>query len=442
MKKDISRRDFLKYAGAGVLGLVANSALGKGARGVHRVLGEPSDVVQCYSADAVDNQGNINQAVAQAMMDASITTLTGIGSVGAAWKSLFPGISPSSVIGIKVCCATRYCPSWPETVETIANGLVRMDLGGSNFKRNNIITWERTDVELTRAGYSIYDGSDPDTMRCFGTDHSGVGYDYNAPLDMNGYTVHPSKILSQMCDYIISLAVLKDHSTAKVTLTMKNHYGSVYNIGVTQTHLNQCNPYIPALNQQIRDVLTPNDKQRIFIIDGLLGIYNGGPGGSPNFLPEMYIMSRDTVACDFQGQVVINEERVRQGYQPLDARHITTAAQPPYELGTTDINLIQIGPTGMQEPGRRSPVNAGLSVAPDPFRRSTVVAFSLRFSERVTLQLVDRSGRVAADLFDGTLGRGRHEVKVNTGTRLQAGTYLLRLSGSNGDRTRKVTVLN
>ncbi len=440
--KEISRREFLKYAGVGALGLVARGALGTETRGIHKLLEEPSDVVQCYSADAVDNQGNINQAVVQAMIDSSIRTLTGIPDVGAAWKSLFPGITAESVIGIKVCCATRYCPSWPQSVQAVANGLVQMDLGGAGLKRNNIITWERTDIELTRAGYSLYDGSDPDTMRCFGTDHGGVGYDYATSFSCNGVTLYPSKILSQFCDYIISLAVLKDHSTAKVTLTMKNHYGSVYDIAVTPTHTNQCDPAIPALNAQIRDVLVPNDKQRIFIIDGLFGIYAGGPGGQPNFLPELYIMSRDPVACDTQGQNVINAERQRHGLATLAATHITTAAQAPYELGTTDINLIEITPTGMQEPRRPSRVAGGITVAPDPFRGSAVVGFSLTAPGRVRLQFVDRSGRVAANLFDGTLGAGRHEMRIAAGSRLRAGSYLLRLTGGGGTATRRVTVLN
>ena len=38
-------------------------------------------------------------------------------------------------------------------------------------------------------------------------------------------------------------------------------------------------------------------------------MYSGGPSGPPNFNPKLILMSRDPVACDKQGQNVINVER-------------------------------------------------------------------------------------------------------------------------------------
>jgi len=71
-----------------------------------------------------------------------------------------------------------------------------MEFASEYYKKNNIIVWDRTDWELRNAGYAIYDENDQDTVRCFGTNHSGVGYDYSCPLDVAGGPTYPSRILS------------------------------------------------------------------------------------------------------------------------------------------------------------------------------------------------------------------------------------------------------
>jgi hypothetical protein len=422
---DISRRGFLKALGAGALGLAIRPKL---AHALDKSLFSgsfASDVVQCYH-DLATSGNTINEPVVQMMLDESIMTLTGIRDVGEAWKSLFPGITESSVIGIKVVCTNRYLPSHPEVVRCVANGLAQMVLGGSFFKRNNIVVWDRIDSEMTNCGFTIYDGTDPDTMRCFGSDHPGVGYDYGTPLTVNGVTSYPSNIISQMADYIINVPALKSHGTSKVTLNLKSHYGSVNNASSLQ-HTSQCNPAIPHLNQQIRDVITPNDIQKVFIIDGLFGLYSGGPTGAPNFNPKLLIVSRDIVACDYQGQNVINRERESHGLGRYDATHITTAAQPPYSLGTTEVNLIELNNVGVEEPAARRPVEGLLEVTPQPVRDRATVGFVISRDSHVSLDLVDAAGSTRASLYNG---------------RLSAGTYFVRLNSRTGTRVRQVTVVN
>jgi hypothetical protein len=347
---EVSRRDFLKLFGVGALGIVAGPRLLRGWN-----LDGPGDVVQCFDDTSVSGP-NVNTSVVQVMVDEMIKTLTGISDVGGAWRSLFPGITTSSIIGIKVnCYARQYFATHPEVAYCIASGLGRMSIGGSNFPRNNIIIWDNENSDLTSAGYTLYTGSDPDTVRCFGTDQSGIGYDTNTPLNVNGVTSYPSRILSQICDYIIDAAVLKTHSTAVVTLAMKNNYGSIHNPG--SLHGGSCNPYLPSLNQQIRDVITPNNIQKLFFIDALFGICSGGPVRPPDCRPRTLVMSQDIVACDVVGQSLINAERARRNLSPVSAAHITTAARPPYSLGTTSVNLTEIyNPTGGNTRRRRKAV--------------------------------------------------------------------------------------
>jgi len=439
--KDVSGRDFLKYVGAGALGLVARPRLlAAFDRGLFPA-GEPSDVVQCFHEDATSGS-TVNEPVVQMMVDESIMALARIRNVGEAWKTVFPDITGKSVIGIKVNCASRQNPTRPEVVRCIANGLAQMDFGGTLFKKNNIIIWERTNSELTAAGFTKYTGSDPDTVRCFGTNESGVGYDSSVTFTVaNSSDQHPSNILSQTIDYLINAAVLKTHATADETLTLKTHYGSVSNSTGLQ-HTSGGSPAIPSLNQQIRDVLTPKAIQKLFLIDGLFGMYSGGPSGPPNFNPKLILMSKDTVACDTQGQNVINAERALHSLTPLDAAHIRAAAEPPYELGTTVINLIELNNVGVGDAGRPVPGDGRFEVSPEPMRDRAVVTFTVSRPGSASLELLNAAGRTEARLFAGTLYKGKHRVNWTAPRKLAGGTYFLRLNHAGAVRVRKVLVVD
>lgn len=438
--KDISRRKFIKYLGAGAIGLIAKPKIPfttkiNGSRA--------SDVIQCFDENATSGS-TINESVVQIMMDESIKTLTGINNVGEAWKSIFPGINENKIISIKVNCIHSPVPTNPEFVNCIINGLTQMEFGAQNFIRNNIIIWDRSDWELSSSGYTIYDGSDPDTVRCFGTSHSGIGYDGTCPLDVPGTpaTTYPSRIMSLMSDYLINAAVLKNHGTAQVTLAMKNHYGSVSPV---PSHSGHCSPAIPALNQQIRDVITPNNIQKIFIIDSLWGSLISGPSGNPDWNPQKLIMSLDTVACDYQGWNLINEERVATGYNPIQwpIDHIATAEQSPYNLGTTDINLIEINnPSNIEESKTIILTNGVLKVAPNPFRTRTLITLSLERNSAVHLDLLNSTGRIIGKIYSGQLNKGTHRINYNLNKKFPAGHYFIRFYNQGQIQVKKVTILH
>jgi hypothetical protein len=206
-------------------------------------------------------------------------------------------------------------------------------------------------------------------------------------------------------------------------------------------HGGACNPYLPSLSQQIRDVVTPTGKQKLFLIDGLFGLYSGGPAGAPNFNPKLILMSKDTVAVDYQGQNVINAERALHGLGQLNAAHILTAAQPPYSLGTTNVNLIEITNPSVGLADQSSTVSrqSSISVSPLPLRGRAAVAFALLQPSAVTVELLDPAGRVAAEFYRGRLGRGRHSLPASAAG-LAPGSYVLRVQTSAGTRTCKVAV--
>lgn len=433
--KEITRRDFIRYCGLGALGFALRPQLllPKASGGLRA-----SDVVQCFDENATTGS-IINESVVQIMMDASIKELTGIMHVGDAWKSIFPGINEDSIITIKVNPAEQSLPSHPELVNCIVNGLSQMEFGGLYFRKNNILIWDRSETQLASAGYIIYDGNDPDTVRCFASNHSGIGYDPGTPLNVNGVTSFPSRILSMMSDYLLDVAVLKTLSISSVTLNLKNHYGSIDD--PEALHDNYCNPYIPSLNQQIRDVIVPNNIHKISIIDALFGRYNGD--SLVNCIPNKLLMSFDIVACDSQGQYIINEERALHGLGPLSAAHIETAALPPYNLGTTGVNLIEINnPSKIGETGTIEPGSGALLITPNPFHRIATIGFSLKHRSVVYLDLVDSTGRVVTKIHSGQYSRGSHKVSCIVDNQIPAGVFFIRYYNAGEIQTKKVTILD
>lgn len=436
--KHISRREFLKYLGVGTIGLIAKPKIPLSLTGKSL---PPSTVVQCFDENATSGS-TISESVVQIMMDESIKTLTGISDVGEAWKSLFSGITENSVIGLKVNCINQALPGHPIVTNCIINGLIQMDVGTGNFIRNNIIIWDRTDYELNSCGYTIYDGSDQNTVRCFGTNHSGEYYDSSSPLDVNGYTSYPSSILSQRCDFLLNLGAFKNHNTAQVTLCLKNHYGSINNPG--SLHGGYCSPGIPSLNQQIRDVITPNNIQKLFIIDALFGSIRYGPGGSADCNPKKLLMSFDPVACDYRAWELINEERVSHGWGQINwpIYHIQAAAQAPYNLGTTDVNLVEIeNPTHINERRDTKVKNNTMNVAPNPFTDRSTITLTFPHPSHTHLELVNASGRIVKRIYSGTLPAGTHRFGL-TRTNLSAGTYFVRCHYNGTDVVRKVAIVN
>ncbi len=326
----MNRRTFIKSAAA----VTAAASLPPGLFSIVTRKAQASDLLDdprvVVVRDTASHQGSqVSADIVRVMMDEAVRRYTGINDLGDAYLSLFPGINADSVIGIKVNCINSSVPTHPETVQALTDGLQQMIVGGNPFPANNIIIWDRSTWELQNAGFTINTGSTG--VRCFSNQYTGYSDIY---LDCNGSQQHPSRILTDYCDYLVSFGVLKNHGTAGVTLTMKNHYGSIQSPGAM--HGGYCDPYIPALNQQIRDELAV--QETLFILDAIFGVTYGGPGGSANLIYEGLVLSEDRVAVDAVGRDILDEA----GCSTIGiATHVDTAAQPPYNLGTADLTSIE-----------------------------------------------------------------------------------------------------
>jgi hypothetical protein len=342
----MNRRQFLTRVSLSTAGMAAAPLLVRWGTSGEARGGVPVDTPKAVVAhDPNATSGSsVNKAVVQQMLDDAVKQITGTSDTMEAWNALFPGLTLSDVIGIKVNCINYPVPTRPEVVECITDRLRQIEIGGDTFPPGNIIIWDRTDSELRYSGYTIQTGMGD--VRCFGTNHTGVGYDYGLPMDINGVTSYPSKIISQYCTRHINACVLKDHNTSRITLSMKNHYGSVNN--PSSLHGGACSPYLAILNNQpvIRD------KESLFICDALWGIYNGGPGGQPQSwqtypegTPNTLVVALDPVSVEHEGMTIINRERESRGWSPKIPLYLPVAiglglGQKTLTRGRRNIDLI------------------------------------------------------------------------------------------------------
>jgi len=324
INKKIDRREFIKDASLAGLGLaVGASLIGMTAR--NSSAQNVSKLVIASHADAV-NGVRINPDIAKKIVDTGIMQYTSQKTVADAWASVFPSLSPNDLVTIKVNCINSSLSSHPEVVDAITSGLI-----SAGIKDSNIIIWDRTNNELLRSGFSYNVG---DTgIRCFGSDERGWGYDKQVKLANRN--VRLSKILMNTT-HLINVPLLKDHGTAGITASMKNHYGSVDNPGAL--HDNDCDPYIAELN----NVTEIKEKTRLIVLDGFLGVYIGGPMGSPQFVYNSVIMSQDPVAMDYQAWKILLSERQKHGMNLPLPRHIETAKKMGFGTNAPENTNIEL----------------------------------------------------------------------------------------------------
>jgi uncharacterized protein (DUF362 family) len=415
--KGIDRRAFLKIASiTGAAGLIHPEKVlsGLASQDLSRVV-----LIEDKSATV---GLSIDGGVVQSMVNCGIMNLARESHVGKAWKALLPGVTESSTIAIKVNCINSSMPTHPQVAYAVANSLTQMEFGGLPFPDNNIIIFDRTSGELSSSGYTL--NTSATGIRCFGTNDSGAGYS-SETYSVNGVTQRLSKIVTEMADYLINVSVLKNHGIAGATMCLKNHYGTCNSPG--SIHGAACDPYIAALN-----ALPPiKDKQKVNICDALFGIYSGGPSGSPQFTADMLIMSKDIVAVDYQATIILEDN----GCTTIPtAHHITTAAGPPYNLGTNNparMDIVAISDPASVD-GSSGLTNVMLQQNhPNPFKATTNIRFFLPKPKEVSLTVYDASGRRVRGLVDNKLSNGWYDVPwtglTDNGKRAAAGVYFCQL---------------
>jgi hypothetical protein len=347
--KNFERRTFMKaIALAGIGGFVlANCKKETDVQDENPDSNTKSTVVtikdtRASKVDGSEKKYPVNTNVVKRMVDDGIIALTGISNLGDAWKSIFPTITMNTKICIKVNCiasgggpyvsaSANALSSHPEVAYAIANSLVNIQIDGNSFPIDNVTIFDRSDIEMRNAGYII--NKDGAGVKCYGTmgtvSSGSPGNCAETKYLVNGSSQRLSNIFDKS-DYMINLCVLKDHSFAGITLSMKNNYGVIHMPECNEMH--SCNTAVPLLNN-----LEPfKTKQVLCIADAIYGIKSGGPEGYPQISPNSLIISKDTVALDVIGANMLVDFGMLSSKVP---KYISTA-DLTYKLGNSKIENI------------------------------------------------------------------------------------------------------
>ena len=324
------RRDFLKkcLTGAAVLG--ASGRLGLLAAAEEGAALAKSRVVIARDAMLRGAGTTVDSRRMLSLVDRAMQALFDRDNPIKTWKKL---VRPGETVGLKVNAlgGRGFCSN--PLVEAICERLQE-----AGIKANDIVVWDRDTDELERAGFHVSTGGN--RLQCFGTDR----VDYEQELVMHGSVgSRLSKILTQRCNVLINVPVLKDHDGAGVTIALKNMYGVIHN--PNKYHPNGCDPYIADLNM-LPEI---KSKMRLTICDATTASYEGGPGYKPEYSwkNNALIVSQDPVALDYTGWQIIERKRAEKGLKTLESdgrapRYIATAADAQHRLGTNDPRRIAV----------------------------------------------------------------------------------------------------
>ena len=278
---------------------------------------------------SVFNNNRLNSRKVTDLLDNAIQAYFNVDHPLHGWQKI---VHPGEVIGVKVNCLSGRGSTHKELVDAVVERLRQ-----AGIKARNIIIWDRLNKDLEEAGYRIrYKGKGP---LVFGND--AVGFDPQLQVfGQAGSLV--TRIMTHLCDGIINLALLRDHSIAGVSISLKNLFGAIHN--PNKYHLNVGDPYIPDVNA----FPVIRRKVRFTIVDALEAQYHGGPAYMPQWRWPYagLLVGQDRVAIDYTGWHIIEEKRRAMGLPPLkdenrEPRYIFTASDSDHLLGNSNPRLIE-----------------------------------------------------------------------------------------------------
>jgi uncharacterized protein (DUF362 family) len=326
--KPATRRSFLRQ-GIGTAAWALNVARAGAASSPSTATGGGrSRVVVACDSKVRNAAASFDSAQVAKLLDRAMQASFNVDSPLEAWKQV---VRPGEVVGLKVnSLGGRGNATHPELVEAITERLRAAGI-------TEIVIWERQNSDLERARFKIVEHGQG--LRCFGNDTLGFEDDL-ATFGQAGSRV--CRTLTQVCDAVINLPVLKDHGIAGVTLALKSMFGAIHN--PNKYHSNCGDPYVADVN-----MLAPiRQKLRLHICDGLNAQYEGGPSFMPQWMWPFngLLVSRDPVALDYVGWKIIEKKRLEMGAPSLreqkrEPAYISTASDAEHRLGTCDPKRIE-----------------------------------------------------------------------------------------------------
>jgi len=353
----------------------------------------PGRVVEVRHPGAVTEDNEIVAPAVKRMMERGMCALVGTDNPLDGWRAFF---QRGDVIGIKVnpvgrkrdgpnAGAAGSISSPAVLLETVAK------LKEIGIRPQDIVVFERYAQEFRDTGYDrlmtervmsgtrwlasshnydeqqlTIDGQDPGDR-----DPNVAGYDPDVfvsmgfaapdhnPHDDRRFRSHLSAIVTRVVDKIITIPCLKDHRSAGVTLALKNlshgmnnnvarsHVSGIYRMDGSVSGPNQCNTFIPTAVGQ----MPLRQKATLHILDGLIGVYEGGPGSWnrtwATWRRRSLFFATDPVAMDHVGWDIIDAKRALEGWLPVARMGLLERAP----VVTLSPRLAALAGMGMPEAG-------------------------------------------------------------------------------------------
>lgn len=313
---NLSRRQFLKLSAllAGVAALKPSGNLVAAPS-----LGKPK-VVHVYCQRATDWNfltgwwgDHVDQGVVSNMVDRGLMELTGRRSRAAAWQALLPDYVSGQRVAIKVNLNNAHSvadndnvvDATIETVNAVIAGLKEIGVAASDI-------WAYDAVRSIPTRFK--DGCDYPAVHLSGDSTSNPqGFSdtekvsFQPPPGESGLADQRISNVLVNADYLINMPLMKKHGAAWVTLSFKNHFGSIEDCAALHEYTFPYeDDYTPAYSPLVDIYKNPHfgPKTVLTIGDGLFGSrssQNSVPEPWDTFgddSPRSLFFSQDPVAMD------------------------------------------------------------------------------------------------------------------------------------------------
>ncbi len=269
----------------------------------------------------------VDQDTVDAMVDRGVMELTGASSLAQAWQTLVPDYAPGKAIAIKVnfnnCLwcdgGYNYINALIHPINAVIRGLLQAH---PNFEASDIWVYDATigdnpPVSHRKVPQRFKDGCLYPDVRFFDQGcNETAGYDSTDPTA--AVTWHnlpdippppPAQVTDVLVDaaYLINMPIMKRHGSVQVTLSFKNHFGSIANCALLHDWWGY-GPYFGGTNYNPMVDIYRNEhilgKTALTVGDALFGNWENNlskPSPWTTFgdnAPNSLLFSTDPVAID------------------------------------------------------------------------------------------------------------------------------------------------
>lgn len=313
-KHNIQRREFLKYllaasAGLGLAGI--NTKFSRSADGeptvpmylpfvVHNSeqqsllskvlhIHAPSvtnwgfDYDQYYGQTQALHLPGVNQGVVDAMIDRGVTGLLGLNSsqIADAWRQLIPDYYPGKMVAIKANLNNSFsCSSNSDSIDAIAQPInaVARGLKIMGVRDQDIVVFDairsfpdRVFNELLYKNIQIHDNGCQGFSSTWNSSDANAFIQFSPPSGSLPVVRLSDTIIN--ADYLINMPIIKGHQISGVTLSFKNHFGTVNNPSGMHNQVSTSYSGINTYNALVDLYSNPHIREKtvLTIADGIYG---------------------------------------------------------------------------------------------------------------------------------------------------------------------------